>query len=411
MVIEDKEIILLKVSGQDKLGVTAGLTSILATYGATILDIGQADIHDTLSLGILFEIEKGSNSGPVLKDLLFKAYELGIKVKFTPVTIEDYENWVKAQRKQRYIINVLGEELTAVQLSAVTQILSNNKLNIDSIIRLTGRASVVEKEEYPRSCIQLSVTGSLLDKTEMTSSFMDVSRDLNVDISFQEDNMYRRNRRLVCFDMDSTLIQTEVIDELAELAGVGEEVRAITESAMNGEIDFSESFKKRMALLEGLSEEVLQNVAINLPITKGAHRLMKALKYYGYKTAILSGGFTYFGEYLQKELGIDYVYANQLEIKDGKLTGNYLGEIVDGQKKAEYLKAIAEKEGIHINQTIAVGDGANDLPMLNLAGLGIAFHAKPKVKESASTSISSLGLDGVLYLLGYHDRHIDMMQE
>ena len=411
MAIEDKEIILLKVSGQDKLGVTAGLTSILATYGATILDIGQADIHDTLSLGILFEIEKGSNSGPVLKDLLFKAYELGIKVKFTPVTIEDYENWVKAQRKQRYIINVLGEELTAVQLSAVTQILSNNKLNIDSIIRLTGRASLVEKEEYPRSCIQLSVTGSLLDKTAMTSSFMDVSRDLNVDISFQEDNMYRRNRRLVCFDMDSTLIQTEVIDELAELAGVGEEVRAITESAMNGEIDFSESFKKRMALLEGLSEEVLQNVAINLPITKGSHRLMKALKYYGYKTAILSGGFTYFGEYLQKELGIDYVYANQLEIKDGKLTGNYLGEIVDGQKKAEYLKAIAEKEGIHINQTIAVGDGANDLPMLNLAGLGIAFHAKPKVKESASTSISSLGLDGVLYLLGYHDRHIDMMQE
>ena len=407
MAIEDKEIILLKVSGQDKLGVTAGLTSILATYGATILDIGQADIHDTLSLGILFEIEKGSNSGPVLKDLLFKAYELGIKVKFTPVTIEDYENWVKAQRKQRYIINVLGEELTAVQLSAVTQILSNNKLNIDSIIRLTGRASLVEKEEYPRSCIQLSVTGSLLDKTAMTSSFMDVSRDLNVDISFQEDNMYRRNRRLVCFDMDSTLIQTEVIDELAELAGVGEEVRAITESAMNGEIDFSESFKKRMALLEGLSEEVLQSVAINLPITKGAHRLMKALKYYGYKTAILSGGFTYFGEYLQKELGIDYVYANQLEIKDGKLTGNYLGEIVDGQKKAEYLKAIAEKEGIHINQTIAVGDGANDLPMLSIAGLGVAFRAKPLVRQNANQAISSVGLDGVLYLIGVHDKDLN----
>jgi phosphoserine phosphatase len=269
----------------------------------------------------------------------------------------------------------------------------------------------VEQEEYPRSCVQLSVTGIIEDKIAMTASFMEISRTLNVDISFQEDNMYRRNRRLVCFDMDSTLIQTEVIDELAELAGVGEQVRAITESAMNGEIDFSESFKKRMALLEGLSEEVLQNVAENLPITKGAHRLMKALKYYGYKTAILSGGFTYFGEFLQKELGIDYVYANQLEIIDGKLTGKYLGEIVDGQKKAEYLKAIAETEGIHINQTIAVGDGANDLPMLNLAGLGIAFHAKPKVKESASTSISSLGLDGILYLLGYHDRHIDMMQE
>jgi phosphoserine phosphatase len=411
MAIEDKEIILLKVSGQDKPGVTAGLTSILATYDAVILDIGQADIHDTLSLGILFQVKAGSSSGPVLKDLLFKGYELGIKVKFIPISIHDYENWVKAQSKQRYIINILGEELTAVQLAAVTKIMSDQHLNIDSIIRLTGRTSVVEKEEYPRSCVQLAVTGIIEDKASMTASFMEISRTLDVDISFQEDNMYRRNRRLVCFDMDSTLIQTEVIDELADLAGVGEQVRAITESAMNGEIDFKESFKKRMALLEGLSEEVLHNVAVNLPITKGAHRLMRALKYYGYKTAILSGGFTYFGEYLQKELGIDYVHANQLEIKDGKLTGKYLGEIVDGQKKAEYLQAIADKEGIHINQTIAVGDGANDLPMLNLAGLGIAFHAKPTVKENAATSISSLGLDGVLYLLGYHDRHIDMMEE
>jgi phosphoserine phosphatase len=408
MTITDKEIILLKVSGQDKPGVTAGLTSILANYDAMILDIGQADIHDTLSLGILFEIKAGSSSAPVLKDLLFKGYELGIKVKFIPISISDYETWVKAQSKQRYIINILGETLAAAQIAAVTQVMSAQNLNIDSIIRLTGRASVVEVAEYPRSCVQLAVTGEIQDKQKMTASFMDISRNLDVDISFQEDNIYRRNRRLVCFDMDSTLIQTEVIDELAMLAGVGDEVKAITESAMNGEIDFKESFIKRMALLEGLSESVLQNVAENLPITKGAHRLMKALKYYGYKTAILSGGFTYFGKYLQKELGIDYVYANQLEIIDGKLTGKYLGEIVDGDKKAQYLKTIAEKEGLHINQTIAVGDGANDLPMLNLAGLGIAFHAKPKVKENAATSISSLGLDGVLYLLGYHDRHIDL---
>ncbi|MEN8764486.1 MAG: phosphoserine phosphatase SerB [Wenyingzhuangia sp.] len=407
-----KEIILLKVSGHDKPGVTSGLTSVLAQYNANILDIGQADIHDTLSLGMLFEVPTGKDSGSVLKDLLFKAYELDIKVKFIPISVEDYEKWVTSQGKSRYIVTILGETLAASQVSSVTQVMAEENLNIDAIKRLTGRTSLVDKlenKEQPRSCIQLSVRGELRNKEEMTSKFMKISKDLNVDLSFQEDNIYRRNRRLVCFDMDSTLIQAEVIDKLAELAGVGEQVSAITESAMRGEIDFNTSFKKRMAMLEGLSEEVLREVAVNLPITKGAHRLFKALKYYGFKTAILSGGFTYFAEYLQKELGIDYVHANQLEIKNGALTGGYLGDIVDGNKKAEYLKAIAKKEGIHINQTIAVGDGANDLAMLNLAGLGIAFHAKPKVKESAESSISSLGLDGVLYLLGYQDRHIDLM--
>lgn len=404
------EIILLNISGPDKPGLTSSLTAVLAEYDAKVLDIGQANIHETLSLGILFEIESGESSAPVLKDLLFKSYELGIKAKFTPITLDDYEHWVTLQGKDRYIVTVLGEKLSAEQISKVTNIISEKQLNIDAIKRLTGRTSLIEKEEYPRASIELSIRGHIEDKADITKKFMQVSRDLDVDIAFQEDNIYRRNRRLVCFDMDSTLIQAEVIDKLAELAGVGDEVKAITEAAMQGEIDFNESFISRMKLLKGLREEVLHDVAINLPLTKGVRRLMSTLKSYGFKTAILSGGFTYFGHYLQKELDMDYVYANELEIVDGVLTGGYLGEIVDGNKKAEYLKEIAEKEGLNISQTIAVGDGANDLPMLNLAGLGIAFHAKPTVKDNAQSSISSIGLDGVLYLLGYHDKHIDLFK-
>ncbi len=404
------DIFLLNISGQDKPGLTSGLTSVLSEYDAKVLDIGQANIHDTLSLGILFEIQSGEKSSAVQKDLLFKAYELGITAKFTPISLEDYEHWVSLQGKDRYIVTVLGVKLTARQISEVAKVISEKNLNIDAIKRLTGRLSLVKEEEYPRACIQLSIRGKIENKADFTEKIMQISHDLDVDIAFQEDNIYRRNRRLVCFDMDSTLIQTEVIDELAELAGVGDKVRAITESAMLGEIDFNESFIRRMKLLKGLKEEVLHDVAVNLPITKGARRLIDTLKSYGFKTAILSGGFTYFGQYLQKELGIDYVHANQLEIKDGVLTGEYIGDIVNGSKKAEYLKEIVKKEGIDINQTIAVGDGANDLAMLNLAGLGIAFHAKPTVKDNAHSSISSIGLDGVLYLLGYHDKHIDLLE-
>jgi len=404
----NSEIILISISGEDKPGVTSSIAEILGKYDATILDIGQADIHHTLSLGILFKMSDNAQSGHILKEVLFKCSELNVNVRFTPVTPERYTNWVGRQGKSRYIVTILGKVITAKQLSKVTKAVSDQNLNIDSIKRLTGRPSLqTEDENAVRSCIELSVRGELLDKNRLSAQFLAYSGELGIDISFQKDDMFRRNRRLICFDMDSTLIKTEVIDELADRAGVGEQVRAITEAAMRGEIDFSESFEQRVALLKGLDESVMREVAENLPIMDGAKRLMSILKKCGFKIAILSGGFSYFGNQLKKLFDVDYVYANELEIVDGKLTGRHLGDIVDGKRKAELLKLIAQVEKIDLEQVIAVGDGANDLPMLNLAGLGIAFHAKPKVKANAQQSISTIGLDGVLYFLGFRDIHID----
>jgi len=404
----NSEIILISISGEDKPGVTSSITEILGKYDATILDIGQADIHHTLSLGILFKMSDNAESGHILKEVLFKCSELNVNVRFTAVTPERYTNWVGRQGKSRYIVTILGKVITAKQLSKVTKAVSDQNLNIDSIKRLTGRPSLqTEDENAVRSCIELSVRGELLDKNLLSAQFLAYSAELGIDISFQKDDMFRRNRRLICFDMDSTLIKTEVIDELADRAGVGEQVRAITEKAMRGEIDFSESFEQRVALLKGLDESVMREVAENLPIMDGAKRLMSILKKCGFKIAILSGGFSYFGNQLKKLFDVDYVYANELEIVDGKLTGRHLGDIVDGKRKAELLKLIAQVEKIDLEQVIAVGDGANDLPMLNLAGLGIAFHAKPKVKANAQQSISTIGLDGVLYFLGFRDIHID----
>lgn len=402
----NEELILLNINGTDRLGVTAKLTEILAQNNANILDIGQADIHNNLSLGILIQCD-ASTSGEILKELLFKSYELGVNIRFKPISPEDYSKWVSMQGRNRYIVTILGRKLTAKQIAGVSRIIAEQDMNIDDIKRLTGRIPLDENERTPKASVEFSVRGTPKDKEKMKADFLKLATELQVDISFQEDSMYRRMRRLICFDMDSTLIETEVIDELAIRADVGDEVKAITESAMRGEIDFTESFRRRCALLKGLDVSVMQEIAENLPITEGADRLMRVLKKVGFKIAILSGGFTYFGNYLKQKFGIDYVYANELEVIDGKLTGRYLGEVVDGKRKAELLRLIAQVENVDIRQTVAVGDGANDLPMISIAGLGIAFHAKPKVKATAEQSISTIGLDGILYFLGYKDSYLN----
>ncbi|PBP56366.1 phosphoserine phosphatase SerB [Pseudomonas syringae] len=399
-----REIVLINITGVDRPGLTAAITGVLAQGGVNILDIGQAVIHDTLSFGILVEIPDTVQGSSVLKDILFTAYKLDQQVRFTAVSETDYQHWVDGQGKARHIVTLLTRKVTAEQLQCVSAITAKYGLNIDQIDRLSGRMPLDTPADKGKGCIEFTVRGEPADPKTMQAEFLAVAQDLNVDIAFQQDSLFRRNRRLAVFDMDSTLIEAEVIDELAKAAGVGEQVSEITERAMRGELDFSESFKERLALLKGLDVSVLDEIGASLRLTEGAETLFSELKRLGYKTAILSGGFTYFAKQLQAKLGIDYVFANELEVVDGKVTGVAVEPIVNAQRKADLLRELAHKEGLSLEQTIAVGDGANDLPMLAIAGLGVAFRAKPLVKQSAKQAISTLGLDGVLYLLGFRDR-------
>ncbi|MBU0463658.1 MAG: phosphoserine phosphatase SerB [Proteobacteria bacterium] len=399
-----REIVLINITGKDKPGLTSSLTNILAQYEVNILDIGQAVIHDYLSLGMLVEIPSKHSSSSILKDLLFQAHKLDIQIRFSAIDAESYIGWVAGNGHERLIITLLGRILTAEQLSEVTAAIADNQLNIDIITKLSGWVSPDNPELFPKACIQLTISGKLNDPGRLRRKLLEISKKTGIDISFHVDDIYRHARRLIVFDMDSTLIQCEVINELAKHAGVGEQVARITESAMNGEMNFKESFTQRVALLKGLDERILAEVAGNLDLTEGAQHVVTTLKKLGFKIGIISGGFDYFGKYLQNKLGLDYVFTNVLEIKDGKITGNVTGDIIDGHRKAEILKTIATVENISLQQTIAVGDGANDLPMISIAGLGIAFHAKPTVKENAKESISSVGLDGLLYLMGISEK-------
>ena len=399
-----REIVLINITGEDRPGLTAAITGVLLQGGVSILDIGLAVMHGTLSFGILVDIPDNEVATALLQSVQAKAHELNLQARYTPISEADYQHWADGQGEARHIVTLLSRKITPEQLQRVSAVISQYGLTIERIERLSARVALDAETDKGKAAIEISVRGAPSDAQALRADFFALAEALSIDIAFQKDDLFRRNRRLAVFDMDSTLIEAEVIDELAKAAGVGEQVAAITERAMRGELDFRASFKERLALLKGLDVGVLDEIGASLRLTEGAENLFAELKRLGYKTAILSGGFTYFARQVQARLGIDYVFANELEVVDGKVTGVAVEPIVDAQRKAELLQQLASEEGLQLEQTIAVGDGANDLPMLSLAGLGVAFRAKPLVRQSAKQAISTLGLDGVLYLLGLRDR-------
>jgi phosphoserine phosphatase len=339
-----KVTVLIHFSGQDTPGLTASLTAILAEYDVCVLDIGQAVVHETLALGLLVEVPDDERFGSLRQTLSLKCSGLGLQVRFTPVAQPDLEHWIAGQGKDRFIITVLGRSISAKQLSIVSSIIAAHALNVDRIERLSGRMSLAAHTPNANACVELRASGVAQSESQMRAEFMTAAHDMRIDIAFQRESIFRRNRRLFAFDMDSTLIQAEVIDELAKMAGVGDQVVKITEAAMRGELDFKQSFTRRVGLLRGLPEHRILELLDAIPMVEGADRLIGTLKMLGYKTAILSGGFTFFAKHLQSRLGVDYVFANELDIVDGAVSGQIKTEIVDGAKKAELLRQIAQQE-------------------------------------------------------------------
>ena len=415
---EAPEYFFVSVSGPDRPGITSTLAGVLASFDAKVLDIDQAVIHEHLAWGMLVQMPPGRRDA-LLKELLFVTHELGLELSQQPISAAAFEDWVRGGGRRRSIVTLLGPELTAHQLAAVTDLIRSHRHNINAINRISHRAAVASlgdsvapkrpdasSRTHDIFAIEIQTTGDGEDLNALRSSCLALSVSLGLDIAVQQQSVWRRNRRLVCFDMDSTLIENEVIDLLAEVAGVRDRVAVITERAMNGELDFAESFTERLALLAGLEATVLDRVAADIKLSDGAERLMLNLRKLGLKTAILSGGFEYFAKPLAAKLGVDDVHANRFEIKDGSLTGRHLGPIVDARRKVTLLREMARAQGINLEQVIAVGDGANDVPMLSAAGLGIAFRAKQIVRRQANYSVGTVGLDAILYLIGMREDEI-----
>jgi phosphoserine phosphatase len=396
-----RQCVLITVSGPDQPGITAALAEIIAAAGAEILDMEQVVIQGLLSLSMVLDHgEDGARGRPVLKDLLFRAKEFGLDMNFRVLPAEEV---LRPREHHRQVLTLIGHaELTAGAIARVAQVLARHGCNIEKIQRLDeGRARCLELLVDLRDPAQLDA---------LKSALLPVGNEFALDLALQPDNLFRRVKRLVVMDLDSTLVQAEAIDELARLAHCEEAVRAITARAMNGEMDFAEALRRRVALLRGLGLTQLETVAERLPLTEGAETLIRILKRLGYRTAIISGGFEFFCERVRRRLGIDTAHANRLEIEDGRLTGRVLDPIIDGARKAVLMEEIARREGLRLDQVIAVGDGANDLPMLRAAGLGIAFNAKPVVRAAARHSLNQSRLDSILFLLGISQKDVEELE-
>ena len=386
------KIILVTVSGPDCPGITARLMRIISEYNVDVLDMGQAVTHGLLSLSFVLGLnsdEKNAN-GNVLKDLLFEANLMGLTLGYK--VVEKNINTPEMDGEKFIVTCVSPTKVTACFVADLAQTLATHKINIERIDKVSPR-------EFSSMEIATTIPKNLETK-KLKEHLMQVSTKHKIDVAFLKDNVFRRNKRLIVFDMDSTLIQTEVIDELADLCGAGEEVRKITHRAMNGEIDFDESLRLRVSKLKGLDTRAMQGVLEKLPLTQGVEEFIKTIKSLGYKVALISGGFTFFADALKIQLGLDYSFANELEIQDGKLTGHVTGTIVNANQKAILVKLIAQQENISLEQVVAIGDGANDLPMLATAGLGIAFHAKDVVRKEAQQHLSHGPMTSILYFLG-----------